>query len=101
VVLRVSGELDSCSLALVSAVLDSCLALRPMHLVVDLAGLGFCSARGMALLVDTSCVATSAGIGFSLAGCRTSLEHVLILIWKDQVPHRFRDAGEAIGSDTR
>jgi anti-anti-sigma factor len=95
-VLRVSGEVDACSLTMVSAVLDSCLALRPMHLVVDLSGLGFCSVPGMALLVHTSCVATSAGIGFSLAGCRTSPEHVLISIWEDQIPHRYRDVAEAI-----
>lgn len=81
----------------VGAALDSCLALRPVHLVVDLTGPRFCSARGMALLADTSRAATSAGIGYSLAGCRTSLERVLILLWGSaRVPRRYHDTAEAI-----
>jgi anti-anti-sigma factor len=72
-VLRVIGELDSCDTAMLAPLLGDCIALRPTHLVVDLTELSFCSARGMAVLVETSEAAAAGGIGYSLAGCHPPL----------------------------
>ncbi|HEY3692323.1 MAG TPA: STAS domain-containing protein [Pseudonocardiaceae bacterium] len=49
---RVIGELDSCDTAMLAPLLGDCIALRPTNLVVDLTELSFCSARGMAVLVE-------------------------------------------------
>jgi anti-sigma B factor antagonist len=95
-VLRVIGEVDSASISLVSVALGSCLARRPAHLIVDLTQLHFCSARGLALLVDTGLAASKLGIGYSLAGCSGLHERLLVLLWHDQAPRRYRDVPEAL-----
>ena len=43
VVLRVAGEVDLCTVDLLRSAVGAVVAQRPAHLVVDLAGLGFCS----------------------------------------------------------
>jgi anti-anti-sigma regulatory factor len=92
----VIGELDSCDTEMVGAALGDCLGPRPAHVVVDLTELDFCSARGMALLVETSWVATAVGVGYSLAGCRPPLARVMIKMWGDRVPRHFGTAADAI-----
>jgi anti-anti-sigma regulatory factor len=64
--------------------------------VVDLTELNFCSARAMALLVETSWAATAVGIGYSLAGCHAPLARVMIKMWGDRVPRHFSTAADAI-----
>jgi hypothetical protein len=70
------------------------------HLVVDLTHLRFCSGRGMAVLVETSWDAAAMGIGYSLAGCPATLARFMLMEWKDQVPHRYRNTADAIAEAT-
>jgi hypothetical protein len=51
IVLRVAGEVDLSTVSVLQAALADSVARGPCHLVVDLAGLTFCSARGLTLLV--------------------------------------------------
>jgi anti-anti-sigma factor len=99
-VLRVIGELDSYDTAMVGAALGNCLGQRPKHLVVDLTHLRFCSGWGMAVLVETSWDAAAMGIGYSLAGCPAALARFMLMEWKDQVPHRYRNTADAIAEAT-
>jgi hypothetical protein len=53
-VLRVTGEVDLCTLPAVQAALGQGLAARPAHLLVDLTAMTFCCARGLDLLTQTA-----------------------------------------------
>lgn len=95
-VLQVIGEVDSLSIGTMSVALGNCLARRSVHLVVDLTELRFCSGRGLALLVETGWATTAVGIGFSLAGCSALHERLMLSLWTDRAPRRYRDAAEAM-----
>lgn len=58
----VTGEIDAATTEQLSARLAEELALDPPALIVDLGGVVFCSARGLAVLLGTSTDAHAAGI---------------------------------------
>jgi anti-anti-sigma factor len=78
VVLRVFGEIDLLSYPLLHTALDAALfgaVDQPTsHLVVDLAGVTFCSARGFTLLADTARAAAACTVDYALSGGDVHLE---------------------------
>ncbi len=84
-VTRVAGELDLLTGPALAAHLAAALDRVPSHLVIDVAGVQFCGARGLALLADTARAATTAGIGYALAGTSPQLDRVIGLTW-DEAP---------------
>jgi anti-anti-sigma factor len=68
IVLRVEGELDLCTLPILQAALGECLDQHPAHLLVDLAGMTFCSAQGLGLLIQTGCTTADKATSFAVSG---------------------------------
>ena len=73
VVLRVAGEIDLFTVAIMQTALTAVLVERPEHVIVDLAGVRFCSGRGLAALINT---AATCGVGFALSGASSQIERV-------------------------
>lgn len=80
-----------------NAALDAHLEQRPRHLVVDLARLVFCSARGMAALTQASATATQRGTGYAISGTPPWLHRIWGQCWgADQLPIRYTTLAAAI-----
>lgn len=76
-VVRVAGELDLATQPHARAALDDALARSPRHLVVDLAGVTFCSVRGFALFAETGFAAAGRGIDLAFSGLSGHRRRVL------------------------
>lgn len=63
VVFRVRGDLDLSTVEFLTTALSAVCGQQPDHLIVDLSELEFCSARGLALLIDAGTTVTSYAIG--------------------------------------
>jgi anti-anti-sigma factor len=83
VVLRVAGEVDMGSFAVLDAALDDVLDRRPDHLIVDLTGLVSCSSRGLAAITRTAQVATANGIRYSMSGASPLFARLWPHYWPD------------------
>lgn len=59
---------------------------RPDHLVVDVAGMGFCSAQGLALLVGAVTEPDENGVRYLLCGVDPDIERVLKVLWPGTRP---------------
>ena len=81
VVLRIAGEVDHVTVSIVAAALDDAVERRSGHLVVDLAGMGFCGARGLALLIDSAGRAAARGTGYAVSGASHHVRRVWRLLW--------------------
>ena len=95
-VLRVSGEIDTLTRPLVQTALDAVLAQTPQDLVIDLAGVRFCSVRGFALLAAAAHTARAAGIGFVLSGLTGHLDRIATLLWPEEHFIRYRSVAAAV-----
>jgi anti-sigma B factor antagonist len=80
VVLRVAGEVDLASVAVLDAALDEVLDRRPDHLVVDLTDLTFCSARGFATLARAARTAEANGITYGVRGASSRADRLWHLL---------------------
>ena len=67
VVLRVAGEVDPSSVAVLGAALDEVLDRRPDHLVIDLTALVSCSSRCFTLIADATRVGPARGVRCSIS----------------------------------
>lgn len=95
--LRVAGEIDLSSLGLVEEALAAALLRRPIQLVVDLAGVTFCSCRGLRVLLDCSVTAAGHGTGYALSGASRQAERVWGMLRPDGLlPARYRSSGDAL-----
>lgn len=97
VLFRITGEVDLESIGRVEDAVRTVLGRRPEHVVVDLAGMGFCGLRGLALLVTAR--ATAAGLGIGLVVCGASVQAVRVwsLLWEPaQRPPLHPDAATAV-----
>lgn len=74
------GELDLLTAPTLASVLDRALARDPWHLVVDLAGLGFCGVRGLSVLVAAAGTAAARAIGYELRGLAPRHHRILSLL---------------------
>jgi anti-anti-sigma factor len=68
-VLAVSGEIDLAGSRRLRSRLAEEIGLAPRALVLDLTGAAHCSARGVAVLLEATGDANSAGVPFAIAGC--------------------------------
>lgn len=96
--LRLIGDVD---VSTVPAVRDALTAVRnavSYDVVVDLAALEFCCARGFALLAEAADRAASAGTGFSVSGLDPKLDRVRALVWPDGAVVSHRSTADAISA---
>lgn len=97
VVLRVSGEVDLCHVPILQAALDAGFDHRPAYLVIDLARMTYCSARGFDLLTQTGRTAAESATGYAVSGVRPQIARVWTLGWDDDhLPVRYRSTAAAI-----
>lgn len=93
VVLRVAGEVDLSTLPVLQAALTNGLARRPGHLLVDLAELTFCSAWGLALLVQAGSAAAGHGTGYTVSAVSRHINRVWTTLWlESELPIRYPTA---------
>lgn len=89
-VLRVVGDVDLTSVALLETTLEGALSVRQDTLVVDLSGVPFCSARGLDVLIDFATVAADVGVRCVISGASDQAHRVWTRLWPaDQLPDRF------------
>lgn len=96
IVLRVEGELDLCSLPILQAALDEGLGQHPSHLLVDLAGMTFCSAQGLDLLIQTGCTIADKATSFAVSGVPSRIDRIWTLAWDGDLPIRHRSTAAAM-----
>lgn len=98
VVLRVAGEVDLATLSVLEGSLARCIARRPRFLVVDLAPLEFCSARGMCVLFRAGVTASEQGFGYALSNVPPPFGHLWQMLWPDELPSRWPSADAAVSA---
>lgn len=97
IVLRVAGEVDLSSVAVLRAALSAVLAHRADHVVVDLVELRFCSVRGLAVLAEAGVTAAGQGTEYAVGGASRQAGRVWALGWAaNELPIRFRTAGDGV-----
>ena len=96
IVLRVTGEVDLVTISVLEAALASNLDRRPAHLVVDLAGLQFCSAQGMGVLFSARTTAAERGVGYAISSVSPRLECLWERLWPDELPTRYHSEAAAV-----
>jgi hypothetical protein len=96
IVLRVSGEVDLCTLPILHAALDGGLDQYPAHLVVDLARMTFCSVRGLDLLTQIGRIAAAAATGYAVAGVSPQIHRVWTLCWGSDRPIHYPSTAAAV-----
>jgi len=96
VLLPVVGEIDLHGHAALRAALTDGLRAARGHLVVDLSGVSFCSARGLCLVADAALPPTAAGTAVS--GLPARLKRIALLVWNDAEPRLFRTADDAVST---
>ena len=79
-----------------SAMLAEAVSRAPRHLVVDLAALTFCCARGFALLAETALAATTQDVAFVLSGLTAHHHRVATMLLPDLGVIRFRSVADAV-----
>lgn len=95
-VVRVSGEVDLCTLPILHAALDASLDQYPAHLVVDLARMTFCSMRGLDLLTQTGRIAAERQTGYAVTGVLPHIHRVWTLCWGSDRPICYPSTAAAI-----
>lgn len=96
-VVRVFGVVDQATEHVLRGALAEAGRRRPSHLVVDVAGLGFCSVRGLALLAGISTEPAELGTEYLLSGVEPRIERFLRLLWPDDtLPVRYPGAAAAV-----
>lgn len=98
IVLRVAGELDLFTLPKLRLAVDSSLARRPAHLVVDLTRMIFCSVRGLDLLTHLGSIAAEKNAGYAVSGVSPHLDRIWALGWAGDLPVRYRSTVVAVAA---
>jgi anti-anti-sigma factor len=97
VVLRVAGEVDAASFAVLDAALDDVLDQRPDHLIVDLTGLVFCSSRGLTAIARSARAAAEDGTRYSMSGASPVFARLWPHYWPDgDAPRIHRTTAAAV-----
>ncbi len=96
IVLRVSGQVDLSSVPTLRTALDESLDRHPARLLVDLAQMTFCSARGLDLLTHTGRIAAEKAIGYAVTGVLPHINRVWTLGWDSDRPIRYPSTAAAI-----
>jgi anti-sigma B factor antagonist len=98
VVLRVTGEVDLCTLPAVQAALGQGLAARPAHLLVDLTAMTFCCARGLDLLTQTAHITAGQATSFAISGVSPQITRIWALGWDGDLPNLHRSTAAAMAT---
>lgn len=99
IVLRVDGEIDLCTLPILQTAMGGSLDQHPAHLVVDLARMTFCSARGLTLLVEVGRTAAAKATGYVVSGVPPEIDRVWTLLWdRGDLPVRCRSTAAAVAA---
>jgi anti-anti-sigma factor len=96
VVLRVVGEVDLCTVAVLRAALGKGLAAHPAHLLVDLTAMTFCCARGLDLLTQTAHSTAGTATSFAVSGVSPQIARIWTLGWDGDLPSRHRSTAAAM-----
>ena len=96
IVLRVSGEVDLCTLPTLQTALDHSVDQHPAHLVVDLAQVTFCFATGLDLLSKTRHTAAANATGYVVSGALPPIDRPWTLLWDGDLPVRCRSISAAV-----
>lgn len=99
--LLVAGEIDRCTHHLLRAALDALpggdAACARRDVVVDLAGVTFCSVCGFALLADAAAAAAEKNTGFAVCGMSARLQRYSRWLWAcGVVPREYPSSTAAI-----
>jgi anti-sigma B factor antagonist len=95
--LRVAGEVDLSTVPVLQAALADSLVRGPCHLVVDLAGLTFGSARALTLLVDAGRTAAGQGTGYTVSAASELVIRLWMLLWDaGDLPIRYPTAAAGV-----
>lgn len=96
VVLRVSGEVDLCTLPTLQTALDHSIDQHPAHLVVDLTQMAFCCARGLDVLAHAHHTAADNAISYTVSGALPHIDRLWTLLWDSDLPVRRRSTTAAV-----
>lgn len=97
-VLRVAGEVDVLTVAVLEHALTAAVDQQPGDLVVDLAAVLFCCVRGFALLATTATTAQRNGTDYAVSGMSPHLDRIATSLWPEQRYVRYRSAAVAVTS---
>lgn len=98
-ILRVAGEVDLLTVAVLQGALTSGLARGPCHLMVDLAELTFCSVRGLSLLVQAGDTAAGQGTGYSVTAPSRQINRAWATLWPvTELPTRYPAAASGMAA---
>lgn len=97
-VVWVAGEVDLSTLPVLQEALRRSLGHRPAHLVIDLAQLQYCSARGIAMLVQAGLLAAERNVGYALSGLSPHLDRIWNKVWGSDLPARYRTVATAVAA---
>jgi hypothetical protein len=98
-VLRVAGEVDLLTIAILQGALTSNLARGPCHLLVDLAGMTFCCVRGLSLLVQAGRTAAGQGTGYSVTAASRQANRAWTVLWPvGELPTRHPTAAAGVAA---
>lgn len=96
-VLCVAGEIDLSTLCILEDALAAAVLRRPTQLVVDIAGVTFCSCRGYCVLLDCSATAARHGTGYALSGASRHADRIWGMLRPDGLlPARYPSSGNAL-----
>lgn len=96
-VVRVFGDVDLSTEHVLRAALTAARRRRPSHLVVDVAGLGFCSVRGLALLALAPTEPAALRAEYLLSGVEPHMQrHLGLLGPASTLPVRYPSAAAAV-----
>lgn len=96
VVLQICGEIDLSTIALVETAVHSVMSQRPAHLTVDLAGVTFCCARGLAVLLESGATAAAQGTGYAVSAVSPQANRMWALLWSaERLPTQYPSAQAA------
>lgn len=97
VVLRVAGEIDLTTIALMQSALNGAVSVRQDTLVVDLSGVTFCSARGLEVLIEAAALAAGHGIRYAISGASAQVQRTWSMLWPaDHLPVHYPTARIAV-----
>lgn len=96
IVLQVKGEVDLGTLPILQAALGDSLDRHPAHLIVDLARLTFCSARGLDLLTQTGYTTAGKATSYAVSSVPPHIERIWTLVWDGDLPIRHRSTAAAM-----
>ncbi|MCU1609753.1 MAG: hypothetical protein QOH09_2821 [Pseudonocardiales bacterium] len=96
IVLRVEGDVDLCTLPILQAALGEGLDRYPAHLIVDLARMTYCSARGFDLLTQTRHITADTATSYAVSGVPPQIDRIWTLVWDGDLPIRHRSTAAAM-----